>query len=329
MTQNPIPQHYLKNCLAMCLYFEEPVEQGINMLHELGVVYATRCSRNAWVEDAWALIPYLGCGEDGKPILGKWFGQKKSVRMRDYAAYVAGLEYPKGDHRFASSYFQPYTKVDGFSMHRCLMGYGAGIGWDEACKTDSCGPVFFCSVIPWGCDRAAPATDLFNEMLCIASRYGNVCHGVIDHDFYLTNRHGESYWVSIYPTTRERESAAVAWGTVGGIERVRLCRDPREGLVLSKAIVNGLGIATQEGLRLWKARHGFVGDMPTLEHHPSGLFVLRCTDAPADFTQSVRNCERTSDISRRVHDALCEDGYSRAEYAIRDEYPLCAKYSSS
>lgn len=318
-----IPPHYLSNCLAVCLYFERPVEDGIGMVHDLGVSFARSCTRNAWVRSSGLVLakPEL-LKARGNAKMGAFFQFENSARMRTFPDYAASLRWPPGEHRCAMAACQPFSKVDGFSMHRCLMKYDDGAGWDSDQATHNPAPTLVVSMIPWGgTDSMAPG-DLFDLTLRAAARYGRVCHGVIDHDIYLANRHGSYFDASISPCTKERSDASDAWCTLGGTRRMRLCRHPREGLIFGRPMAEAIGIADPETFAAWKTRHGFVDAAPSLELHDSGLFVLRCTEDAADFTQSVRRCERTRDVSNRVHEAFCRDGYSLPEYAIRDEDPV-------
>lgn len=321
---NPqIPPHYLSNCLAMCLYFERPVEDGIGMVHDLGVSFARSCTRNAWIQSSGLVLarPEL-LKAPGNAKMGAFFRFKNSVRMRAFPDYAASLRWPPGKHRCAMAAFQPFSKLDGFSMHRCLMTYDGGAGWDSDGATHNPAPTLVVSMIPWGgTDSMAPG-DLFDLTLRAAARYGRVCHGIIDHDIYMANQHGCYFDTSISPCTKERSDASDAWCTLGGTRRMRLCRHPREGLIFGRPMAEAIGIADPEGFARWRSTHGICDGSLTLELHKSGLFVLRCTEDPADFSQSVRRCERTQRVSDQVHDALCRDGFSLSEYAIHDENPV-------
>lgn len=293
------------------------------MVHDLATRFSLATKRNAWVRSTGLVLarPEL-LKARGNAKLGAFFSFENSVRMRAFADYAAKLGYASGKHLCATAAFQPYSKIDGFSMHRCLMTYIAGDGWDCVGETDNPRALLVVSMIPAGGDDSMPAEEVLDEALGVATRFGRVCHGVIDHDIYLANYHGSYYTESISPTTRGRAEGAEAWGTSGGTDRVRLCRDPREGLILSRPLADAIGIANPDGFDRWRSRHGLTDEMPTIEHHASGLFVLKCTKDPFNFKQSVRCCEQTKTVSRRVHGALCHDGFSLPGYAIHDEEPV-------
>lgn len=315
-----IPAHYLSPCFTVCVYFERPVPDAVGMVHSLAVKFAVSCPRNAWVRSSGLVLsrPDLLTAR-GNAKKGAFHLFKQSVRMRDFEAYARAIQYPAGKHLVARVEFQPFSKVDGFSMHRCIVSYDSGSGWDYSQVTGNPGASLVMSTTPWGGGDSMLPGALFDECLRTAAQFGRVCHGVIDHDIYLGNQHGTYYQASHSPTTRERSLAADAWSSTGGDQRPRLCRHPREGLILGSHFADTMGMTDPDSLARWKSRHGFTDTGPTLELHESGLYLLRCTHDPTDFSNSIRQCSHTWDISNRVHNALCEDGFSLPNYAIHDK----------
>jgi len=153
-------------------------------------------------------------------------------------------------------------------------------------------------------------------LLDVLAEYGEVCHGVVDLDYYIANKAGKYYQMCSLPCLRRRLAAARAWGNEGGSERVGLVRDPREVLLLGPSLVSDIGIGSSESARSWLGSRGFLENEVVWSGSSRGHVALSVSKNVVDFGESVRRSSVTREISRRLHGALCADGYSRESYGI-------------
>lgn len=316
-----IAEHYLVPCTCLCIYFDSKPHDALGIVAQIiNKVSDINSRTRVRAETLWQTRPTSEILATQRADL---FESHKVSTTAELFSDNAHRLFDSGKLLGICVSIGGLLDFDGFKMHHGHVAY-ENDDWKISPEDNFGGFRVILSFIP---DKALFLSVLIDKdfvgKLCDAA---GVCHGVIDTDYYISNRHGQYYTgPRRSPHLPERERAIDGWAQ-GGEARKRLCRDPREALLLGRDLTETLGLQTDEGAARWRARHGFEPDAPEIVRLTDGLTLIKCSPDPADFSQSVRMSPRVRALSKKLFKALCDDGVSSPAFEIEHNDTLDIRY---
>lgn len=322
-SSNLFLEEHTKPCAVLCLYFMNEPLRPAQM-----VIDVSKSIRSYWREGGKVRLKTLVQTKSASEIIQEQslsgFDRERFWLIdRQLSCWDIEGNLRDGQRMLVVAEFGKRVKINHQIFHGFTIRYSINDGWEAVGEGRFGGSTLTISLCPWLLDKSG--FQFIENVIQLICKFGNVCHGVWDYDYFIANFLGLYYDGSlISPNLEERERSQNGWAQVGGEERVRLCRDPREVLILGREIAAITGLDSPEGEVVWRGRHGFSDHEPTVMRTASGVVMVYCTPDPMDFNLTVRCSSRTRDLSKRVMRAMCADGVSREEYEIehRDSLEL-------
>lgn len=316
-----IADHYLVPCICLCIYFDSKPQDVLGLIAQI-IEEITNVDPRTRVR-AETLWQTRSTSEILATQRADFFKTRKISTAAGMFTDNMHRLFDSGEMLGVWISIGEILVIDDFKMYHGYIAYENN-EWGDDTEDSFGGFRIVLSFIP----NAAQSLSMFInqnfiQKICTAVE---VSHGVIDNDYYISNRCGQYYTgPRRSPYLPERERAIDGWSRGGEVRR-RLCRDPRESILLGRDITKTLGLQSDEGMALWRARHGFELDAPEIVRLPSGLTLIKCSPDPADFSQSVRMSPRVRALSKKLFKALCDDGISSPDFEIEHNETLSVRY---
>lgn len=306
----PMDEHYLSPCFALCVYFARPV-----------------VSSYALVQEVLKQLPVLG--ESSEIDVGYLSGRGSALAGRPHRERYSLVQFisldtandmARRNNDLVQIISSEAVQVGSFRFNKIVLNYSLNDGWGIRHSSSFGGPslslgIPLCSVSR----RGGFSRDFLGNVVAVCAKFGEVCHGVIDMDYYIANRQGYYYSMRNWPMLRSRRLAAESWGQANGGDRLRLVRDPREGLVVGPGLAAVMPLnqlAAQDDMTEFPALLRKAGDA-------SGYIVWSVPEQ-FGFDDSLRSSSDTEAKSRALFRRLCRLGYSVPSYCIQGEQDVGA-----
>ncbi len=296
-----LPKHFLVPCHVLCLYFYEQVENPSLLVANISLALSEALNFGDQFE--------LGYAEDLSAGLFKEHKLKDNIqRIASDRLRGESVGLPASAYCISES----GCRVGRFFFNYTITEYTANEGWSHSCEGGHGGPCVVVGVASLG-DIGELVLDksFYKSIISVAESESAVCHGVIDIDYYISNRQGYYYTTSVYPTTVAREQASDGWGLHGGVERTKLCRAPREGLVIGSKLASSVGyrVLIENGFE-------YVADTQCSRRKGNESSMLWTASDSVCWGSSVRNSTKSRNKACELFEFLCSNGYSNREYDI-------------
>ena len=318
MDTNCIGENGLVKCFVVCVYFvenpEKPFHSAFALADSLGKLFS--------IDHGVRVDGVVQTVSDRELLETRDIKCFKKVKFKsnqiDLVNSVGSHVIPSGKEFFVAIELGRSRMMGRDKIYPVRVRYNDNDGWDKISEDNFGGPSLTVSV----CKELVESNILFDELMCCilseAESFGEVCHGVVDHDYFLANFNGLFYDGNLFsPCLAERAASQYGWASVGGVKRIELCRDPREAVIFGASIVQKLALGTDQGVRDWISRHDFGSHEPRVLFPATGSVVIMAAEDPLDFQQTVRKSMKSRVVSEKIFNALCKDGFSDISYKIK------------